>query len=169
MRFTLILQAFSLVLPVVSGAQTVAASGWPPASGSRARILSPVLGDQQQTITVTAATPDTLFFRQSGHTSDLSLGTSQITRMEIPRGSHTQRRKGALIGLLVGAAIGGATAAATYERPEGFSIDFGRAGTAALGAGFAGIVGALIGTLAGARPVDTWVPIDVPRAGALGH
>lgn len=163
MRFISILQALSLVLPVVSGAQTVVSSGWPPASGSRARILSPVLGDQRQTVTVISATPDTLFFRQSAQGRDLSLSTSQITRMEIARGSHTQRRKGALIGFLVGAAVGGATAAATYERPEGFSIDFGRAGAAALGAGFAGIAGAVIGTHVGGRPSDTWVPIEIPQ------
>lgn len=160
MRFVSMLQAVSLVVPVLSGAQTAATSDWPPASGARVRIQSPLLGDKKQTGTVISATPDTLFFY--GQSGDRFLSTSQIARIEIARGTHTRGRKGLAIGLLVGAALGAATAAATYE-PSGSYAVFDRGGAAALGGGFGGIVGAIIGGLAGMQLRETWVPLDVPR------
>ena len=163
MRFILILQALSLVVPVGSGAQTAAPSGWPPAPGSRARILSPVLGEKKQSGVVMSATQDTLFFRQSGASGDRALLTSQITSMEIARGTHTRKGRGALIGFIIGAGTGAGLAAATYKESPGLAIDFGRGGDAAFGGVFGGLLGAAIGALVGTRSTDTWVPLAAPR------
>ena len=163
MRFIAMLQAVSLVVPVLSAAQSAVTPDWPPASGSRARILSPVLGDKKQSGTIVSATPDTLFFRQSAQSPAQSLSTSQIASIEIARGTHTRGRKGALIGFLLGAGVGAATAAATYEPCECIALDFGRGGSAAFGGFLGGILGAGIGALVGMRHTDTWVPLEVPR------
>jgi hypothetical protein len=164
MRFISMLQAFSLMAPVLSGAQAVTTSDWPPASGSRVRILSPALGDKKQSGTVISTTPDTLFFRQSAQAPVRALSTSQIARMDIARGTHTRGKRGALIGFLLGAGAGAAIAAATYKPCECFAVDFGRGGDAAIGAVLGGVLGGVTGGIVGMRQADTWVPLNVPRA-----
>ncbi len=162
MRFISIVQAVSLVIPVLSGAQTVG-SGWPPPSGSRVRIQAPFLGEKKQTVTVISATADTLFFRQSSQSVDRALSTAQITKIEIARGAHSHRMRNGLIGFAVGAVGGAIIGAATYKPSNTLAPDFGRGGDAAFGAGLGGIAGAIIGSVAGMHQTETWVPIDIPR------
>jgi hypothetical protein len=81
--------------------------------------------------------------------------------MEVARGTHTRKAKGALLGFLI---AGGATAlitAATWKDTNGF--DFGRWGDAAFAGGFLGIVGAGVGTVVGMRATQSWESVPIPR------
>lgn len=167
MRFISMLCAVALATPLLSVAQTPIKSDWPLDSGARVRILTPFLGDHSQTVTVVSATRDMLVFRQGSGPATQSVGTPQITRLEVATGTHANKLKGALIGLLAGAAGGAILGAATYQRPapcQGFclNIDFGRSGAAEFGAALGAVVGALAGTLIGIHQTDTWTPVAVP-------
>jgi len=105
-----------------------------------------------------------MLFRPAGTSTPFSITTPNIVRLEVARGHHQKKAKGALIGLLVGAAGGAALGAATYQ-PCGCFIEFGRGGTAAFSGALGGIAGVLIGTLIGGLVgADTWVPVAVPHS-----
>jgi len=153
------------LVPGLAAAQNAPAAEWPLDSGSKVRILSAVLGDRFQSGTLISTRADTLLFRPAGGLTPFTITTPNIVKLEVARGHHQKKAKGALIGLLVGAAGGAASAAASYRPCNDFCIlDFGRGGTAAIGGALGGISGALIGTLVGALVgADTWVPVAVPR------
>jgi hypothetical protein len=172
MRYVSMLYAITLAAPALSSAQTPANPEWPIQAGSRVRILSPVLGDKRQTVTVISSTPDALVFRQSVQAAPQTLSSAAITRMEVSTGTRAHKMKSALIGLAVGAAAGGILGYATYQRPTCknpnnqivgcLAIDFGPSGDAAFAAGAGGVLGAIVGALIGSRQTDTWVPVTMP-------
>ena len=153
-------------------AQTATSVGWTPVAGTRARILSPVLGDQRQVGTIEAVAGDTLEFRGGDPRSDRWLRTSEITSVEVSSGRHTERGKWAAIGFLVGAAAGAGLGAATYNAPprctDSFSCEVdtnlfdnsGRRGAAIGGGIIGGLSGAVIGALLGSRQRETWTPVS---------
>jgi hypothetical protein len=180
MRHISTLYVIALAVPALATAQTAGNPIWPVQAGSRVRILSPVLGDEKQTVTVVSSTSDALVFRQNGQAAPQSLSSGAITRMEISTGTRAHKAKGALIGLLAGAAVGGIVGYATWQRPTCkdpnnsfgcIAIDFGPGGNAGFGAAFGGIVGTLAGALVGIHSTDTWVPVTVPQPPATnsGH
>ncbi len=169
MRLIRVVASLALVAPVLP-AQSSVIPAWPVASGTRVRVLSPMLGDNKQVGVAVSATRDTLSFRREKQPAYTSISTSDIRQLDISEGTHTRRLNGGLIGFLVGAAGGGALSAATHKDPPPCTNFFGcdtfgqisRSGDAVLGAVFGGVLGAIVGTLVGSRAVDTWVPVAVP-------
>ena len=171
MRFMATLSAIALMAPVPALSQLS-----PPApvlvvdAGSRVRIAAPVFGSKKQVGTVVSLTGDTLVLRQGATTANRAVATSDITALEISRGTHTRKAKGALWGTLIGAGTGGVLGYALYKEPKcqsqggGCFIIIGpdsKGSNAVFSAVAGGIVGALIGTLVGARSTETWVPATV--------
>jgi len=173
MRHISTFYAIALAVPALASAQTAGNLMWPVQAGSRVRILSPVLGDERQTVTVVSSTSDALVYRQNSQAAAQTLSSGAITRMEISTGTRAHKAKGALIGLFAGAALGGIIGYATWQRPTCkdpnspfgcIAIDFGRGGDAAFAGGLGGMLGTLVGALIGIHSMDTWVPVTaVPQ------
>ena len=163
MKFLALIFVGLVGITVTGLAQTAASTNWPPIAGSRARILSPVLGGERRVGTIESVTGDTLQFRGDGFNS-VSLKPSQITRIELSAGTHhTAKAKWAAIGLLVGAGAGAAVGSATYKPcRDSFACigDIGgRKGQIAGGALVGALVGGIAGALWGASGRETWVPL----------
>jgi hypothetical protein len=171
MRYVSMFYAIALGVPALAPAQTPVNPEWPVQAGSRVRILSPVFGDERQTVTVVSSTGNALVYRQNAQAAPQTLSSTAITHMEISTGTRAHKAKGALIGLVAGAAIGGILGYATWQRPTCknpnqllgcLAIDFGRGGDAAFAGGLGGILGTIVGALIGTQQRDTWVPVTVP-------
>jgi hypothetical protein len=172
MRFTSTLSALALITPVAGFSQTVVPDDARVDVGSRVRVAAPVFGTKAKQIgTVVSVAPDTVVFRLGTTIPNRSLAISDITSLEIARGKHTRKAKGALWGLLIGAGTAAALGYALYEEPTCHSEEFfgcldilgiDSAGTnAAISAVPGAILGALIGALVGSRATDSWVPATV--------
>ncbi|HXN76552.1 MAG TPA: hypothetical protein VN876_07945 [Gemmatimonadaceae bacterium] len=171
MRYISTFYAIALAVPTLTPAQTPGNPEWPVQAGSRVRILSPVLGDERQTVTVVSSTSDALVYRQNAQAAPQTLSSAVITHLEISIGTRAHKAKGALIGLVAGAAVGAILGYATWQRPTCkdpsqpfgcLTIDFGPGGDAAFLGGFGGILGAIVGALIGIHQTDNWVPVMVP-------
>lgn len=169
MRLSRIICLVAFAAPALSNAQTEAIREWPIAAGARVRIVSPVLGSKRQTGSVVAATQDTLVFRSADASTSTAIGTPNIAKLEVAQGKHANKVKGAVLGLGIGAVAGAILGYTTHksgckdQNTGCFAIDFGPGGDAAFGAGLFGIVGLVIGTIAGTHQTDTWVPVAVPH------
>jgi hypothetical protein len=165
MRFISVVAA--LLVPALSVAQNAPLPDWPLTPGLRVRVLSAVLGDQPATGSVVSATSDTLVFLPAKQSASTALSTPAIARIEVARGTHTSKLKGALLGLFAGAASGAILASATYKppkcAPDAWCFEmFGQGDQALAGGVLGGLVGMLVGTMVGNRQTDTWVPVAVP-------
>ncbi len=154
------------LVPGLAAAQNPPSVEWPLDSGSKVRITSPAFGLSPRVEMLVSTAADTLFVRHAKKDSTLAITVPDISRLEVARGTHTQKAKGALIGLLIGGLAGAAIGAASYTPTtcggDGFCFDFGpEFGTTILGVLGAG-VGALIGAIVGSHPTDTWVPVTIP-------
>jgi hypothetical protein len=152
------------------------APDWPVAVGTRVRIRSALLNDSRNqytplgfrytTGTVVSATPDTLTFRADGDSAAATaiIPTRRILKLEIARGTHNNKVKGALMGSLAGLIGGEAFAAITHNSCEAGNCD-GFYGPGVLNTGrLVGLLGgAAIGAWMGRHPTETWVPVAVPR------
>src|SRR3954469_1035294 len=161
MRINPLVYATAMLIPLAAHSQETINSSWPLATDSRVRIQAPILGDKRQTGTLVTATNDSVVFQSVDQAATRALALTDITRLEVKRGTHTNRWKGALLGFVI---LGGASAAysaATWSvEDEGSQyFDFGRGGDAAFVGGFGAIVGALLGTAIGSIHMDTWVPV----------
>jgi len=154
----LTLSAISTVLP----AQSNRGSSWAPPIGSRVRLTSPVV-DGTQTGTLISADDDSVVIRLARFSNPLMVRTSSVTRMEVVRGTHTRRAKGALLGFLIAGGLTAAQVAATWDKEHTGFIDFGRWGDAALVGGVIGVVGAGVGFVAGTIATDSWQKVPVPK------
>jgi hypothetical protein len=163
MRITSLACAAAILIPFSVHAQQSVNSTWPVATTSRIRIQAPILGDKRPTGTVMAATNDSLVFQLVNESANRSLALTDIKHLEVARGTHTNRWKGALLGFAI---LGGASAvytAATWQKSDEGSafFDFGRAGDAAFIGGFGAILGAVAGVIIGSKHSDTWVPVQL--------
>jgi hypothetical protein len=166
MRLHAMMLGVVLFAPAVVRPQAPPSAEWPVAAGSRVKILSPVLGDRAQTGNVVSAGADTLVFRQSRDAASVAIPTPNIVKMDLSRGTHTRKARGALLGLLIGAAAGAAIGAASYKKPKPCELCFfaeTRAFDTTLGGVLGGIIGTGVGVIVGALRTDTWVPVAVPR------
>ncbi len=137
-------------------------------TGSRVRIAAPVFGPEKQVGTVVSLTRDTLGLRQGASTVSRFVATSDITALEVSRGTHTRKAKGALWGLLIGAGSGAVLGYALYKAPNCDNQTFpgcitiygpdSKGSTALLSGVGGGILGLLVGTLVGMGATETWVP-----------
>ncbi|HVS61268.1 MAG TPA: hypothetical protein VHE82_11310 [Gemmatimonadaceae bacterium] len=171
MRFMSTLCAVVLMTPVAGLSQTSQPGEIRVDTGSRVRIAAPVFGPKKQVGTVVSLTRDTLVLRQGASTASRSVATSDITALEVSRGTHTRKAKGALWGLLIGAGAGAAIGYATYTAPNCTNQGFGcliligpdsKGTNAAIAGAFGGVVGALVGTLVGMQRTEAWVPGTMP-------
>jgi hypothetical protein len=169
MRFMSTLCALALIAPVTGFSQASAPGATQVDVGSRVRIAAPVFGTKAKQVgTVVSVEPDTVGLRFAATSATRSIAASDITSLEVARGTHTRKAKGAFWGLLIGAGSAALLGYALYEEPTcdsqqlfGCFDIFGpdSPGTnAAFSAVGGGIVGALIGTLFGMRATDSWVP-----------
>jgi hypothetical protein len=169
MRFISTLCAVTLMAPVIGISQTVPPEEVRVDAGSRVRIAAPVFGTEKQVGTVVHVTRDTLFLRQGAGVTTRSVATSDITALEVSRGTYTRKGKGALWGLLIGAGTGAVLGYALYQEPKcdpqnyfGCGINFigpdSKGSNAAWSGVAGGIVGAVIGTLVGMGSREAWAP-----------
>jgi hypothetical protein len=163
MRINLLVSAAAMLIPLAAHSQHGVNSTWPVANTSRIRVQAPILGDKRQTGTLLAATNDSVVFQPMNQSATRSLALTDITRLEVARGTHTNRWKGALLGFAILGGVGAGYTAATWSKnDEGAQfMDFGRGGDAALVGGFTGLVGAVAGAIIGSRHSDTWVPVQI--------
>ena len=169
MRFMSTLCAVALMTPVVGFSQTAAPDDARVDVGSRVRVAAPVFGTKTKQVgTVVSMTPDTVVLRLGEKTANQAVAVREISSLEIARGKHSQKGKGALWGTVVGSGTGAVLGYALYKEPKCQSSGFGcinftigptsRGSNAVVSAVAGGIVGALVGTLVGSRVTDTWVP-----------
>jgi hypothetical protein len=167
---TLLAVALTAPLPALSQIMAVPDPVLAVDAGSRVRIAAPVFGSKKQVGTVVSLTADTLVLRQGATTASRAIATSDITALEVSRGTHTRKAKGALWGTLIGAGSGAILGYALYKEPKcnnqggGCFIVIGpdsKGSNAAFSAVGGGLLGALIGTLVGARATDSWAPATV--------
>jgi len=99
----------------------------------------------------------------------LRLGRTDASGLQVSQGVHQRKLKGAMMGLLIGASVGAMLGAVTYEEPKctpdawmcGF-MDPGRGGTAAIVGVAGGMLGTVVGLIAGAAsPAERWAPASV--------
>ncbi|MDP9205097.1 MAG: hypothetical protein M3P12_06535 [Gemmatimonadota bacterium] len=173
MRFIFTLCAVALMTPVVGRSQQIGTTVVAVVdAGSRVRIAAPVFGPKKQVGTVVSLTRDTLVLRQGASIATRSVATSDITALEVSKGTYTRKGKGALWGLLIGAGTGAVLGYALYEEPKCsdpslFGCNFSIVGPDSKGSNAAysgvagGIVGAVIGTIVGMGRRDAWTPATV--------
>lgn len=162
-RLALIFAA--LIATAVAGfGQTPGGRTWPPASGTRARIQSPVLGVGRHVGTIESAAGDTLQFRLAEGGFSVPLKSSDITAIEVSGGTHTAKAKWAAIGIVAGAAIGAVIGSATYTPCKNSFACIGdiggRSGSVAVGAVAGALVGGVAGALLGTRRQESWIPVS---------
>ena len=105
---------------------------------------------------------------QTANGDTLRLGLVDASRLQISRGIHQRKLKGAMMGLLIGVAVGAVAGAVTYDDPKCDPaalvcdlLDPGRGGTAAMVGVLGGLSGAVVGAIVGAmRPTERWGPIS---------
>jgi hypothetical protein len=170
MRSTVLLFASLAAAAVPVLAQPAARVAWPPAAGARARIVSPVFGGDKRVGVIESVKGDTLQFRRAEGVQSLTPG--QITMIEIPTSTHTEKAKWISIGLLTGALAGGAVGAASYSSScrtalqcnidDGGLDAIGRSASA-FGGGLIGAVsGALLGAWWGNKARESWTSMALP-------
>src|SRR4051812_18804453 len=108
MRINPLVYAAAMLIPFAAHSQQRISSSWPLQTDSRVRIQAPILGDKRQTGTLVTATNDSVVFQAVDQTATRSLAVTDITRMDVKSGTHTNRWKGALLGFVL---VGGASAA----------------------------------------------------------
>lgn len=166
MQRLILIFAILLALPFAADAQAKSATLWPLDPGSRIRFVSSSSSERSQMGTVVSATHDTLVF-QSSHSSPRSVGTNQITQLEMASGTHSSKLKDAFIGFVVGGGAGAIVGLAAFQPKPGdfFYNSPGEAKKmgAFVGALLGGIVGTVTGAVYGAQQRDTWISIAIPR------
>ena len=167
MRFMSTLCAVALMSPVTGLSQVLQPEEIRVDTGSRVRVAAPVFGPEKQVGTVVSLTRDTLGLRQGAGVTSRLVATSDITALEVSRGTHTRKAKGALWGLVIGAGTGAVLGYALYTPPkcdnQGFGCIFligptSKGGNAAISAVGGGVLGLLVGTLFGMSATESWVP-----------
>ncbi len=172
MRFMSTLCAVALMTPVAGFSQTASPDEARADVGSRVRVAAPVFGTKKQVGTVESLKPDTIVLRLGAKTANQAVAVREISSLEVARGKHSQKGKGALWGTVIGSGTGAVLGYALYKEPKcqsnGFFSCFAftigptsRGSNTAVSALGGGIVGALIGTLVGSRQTDTWVPASL--------
>ena len=170
MRFTSMLCAVALMTPVPGLCQISPVGEVPVAAGSRVRIASPLFGGAKQIGTVVSVSRDTLILRQGIAAVDRSIATSDIAAVDVSKGMHSRKAKGALWGMLIGAGAGAVIGYATYKDPPPCDIDFcwnvnfgpaSKESNAAFAGVLVGLLGSLVGTIVGAHETEGWAPATV--------
>jgi hypothetical protein len=138
--------------------------------GDRVRVET--LGDRDTlTATIESVTGDELVLRSAGGARPLRLSLGQLNRLDVARGTRSQWRKGALIGLIPGAVLGGLLGVGLECDAEisGGCVDEegSVAASGLVGAVIGGAVTATVGALVGlAFKTDRWFTVHEGKARA---
>ena len=144
--------------------------------GTRVRITMP--GEAPFVGTLLRESADTLVAALPSGAS-LAVARPRITRLEVSGGVQRRTWQGAGVGLLAGATVGALVGFATYKRSD--------CGDSAIGQGIVcplidgvsrevtvygdalliGAAGSIVGALIGHAGHETWIPVSLPRVGAL--
>jgi len=145
-RHIAVLLVVALVVPQVVFSQTLR-------QGARVRVSQP---DEVRTGTVVALTGDTLEVRLTGDAYPRRLRLDQLTGLDVSNGTQRHMRR-AGVGLGVGLAVGAVAGFAAGEDDCAKKwICINRPTGAALGAGFFGAIGGVVGLIAGVIPSEKW-------------
>jgi hypothetical protein len=142
-----------LLLPPTS---TLAGPPEPSGVETRVRIRAPELSKKPLTGTLAGVEPDIILLRVDGEARPLTVRRDLVTKWEISRGRHSHVGRNAAWGLLGGVVVGTVIAAASYSEDDLFS----QGESLALGAGFFGGIGAVVGALVGVNKTETWEEVD---------
>jgi len=165
MRLKPILCVAAVMTASASGAQEAPIADWPVAAGARVRILSPALGDRQQIGNVVSATWDTLVFVAVKQSTSTAIATSNIVRIDVSKGKHTQMGKGAVMGFLIFGGAGAFMSNVAYHDCHPHCLwKTSRNSDTLIGGVSGALLGAFVGAALGGRKTDTWVPVAVPVA-----
>lgn len=140
-----------------------------PAPGTRVRLTAPELSDQPLIGTLTALETDAVSLSLDGQTEPTTVPRDAITKWELSRGKHSNRGKGALIGLATGVVVGVTIGALFPMEDFEDSATVGGISFGAIGAG----IGALIGW---GHKTERWEEIEqkslrlavIPVPGGVG-
>jgi len=140
------LQILALVLTSLHAPLAAQGSTADPVTPPRVRVRQvglerPVIG------TLTHLGPDTLYLQSAD--GDLAILRSDVTRIDVSRGIHSNADRGFKIGLMAGAAVGLAAGLAMVSDPEGCLCDTG-AGAVPLAMAIVALPSALVGAGIGA-------------------
>ncbi|MEJ7813164.1 MAG: hypothetical protein WKG32_22330 [Gemmatimonadaceae bacterium] len=130
--------------------------------GARVRVTAPSLSRGLRVGTVAGVRGDSLDLKVAGRDTTVTVSASELTRLEVSRGQRRQGRKGMGMGLLIGAAGGAVLGYASGDDESGF-IAFSAGEKAVLSGVVFGVLGTVIGGLAGlSSQTDRWVslPLD---------
>lgn len=160
------LMVAALAVPV-AGADDKASPLSTLVPGDRVRVE--VLGNRETlTATIESVTADELVLKSMGAAQPLRLSLGQLDQVDVARGSRTQWRKGAVIGLIPGAVLGGLLGVAFACDPDvagcesGFTLGAGLVG-GVIGGTATATIGALVGL---AFRTDRWVTVHQGKAQA---
>jgi hypothetical protein len=112
---------------------------------------------------------DSVRLLAGGSGDTLAVATASLARFEMSKGRHRQTGKGAWIGAAVGTVVGAVLGFATYEERGdrgSLVLDPGPGGSALIGGGLLGLLGAGIGALTGSQiTAERWAPLPQPWGG----
>ena len=143
-----------------ASAQSAMTVGW-PAPGSHIRLESSV-GRARQYGTFVTVSNDSIVFIPENFDFQTALPTSEVAKMDVARRADRHVWLGIGLGFLIAGGTAALATAATWHDPGG-DFDFGRWGDAAFVGVAAGILGAVIGGVIGAFPMDKWIRVPLPR------
>lgn len=168
MRKAIFKSLFTLIL-IIPGLRLFAQDSLRVVPGTRVRVSSPVYVSEnlvQETRdgrfvgNVVSINADTLVVKARGWDGPVAFPLDYVEKVEVSLGKKTKTRRGAGMGLLVGAGFGALVGAVV---PEGIcymddvSDPDCRGGLVALGAASFGLLGTIIGAVAGSRSSqDLW-------------
>ena len=138
--------------------------------GARVGLESRTLGADTRTGVIISSSADSLIVQPDRSRTVARLARTDVSSVEVSVGHHRNAGRGAIVGLLVGVVGGAAIGAMTWEPCNGFCFlePDTRASSAALGAGVFGILGTVLGTIAGALDVtDEWRSVSIKPDVAL--
>jgi hypothetical protein len=153
MRTLALVVSAVLLLPPTS---TLAGPPEPSGVETRVRIRAPELSKKPLVGTLTAVEPDVVLLRVDGEDRPLTVPRDLVTKWEVSQGRHSHVGRDAAWGLLGGVVVGAALVTATYEEDSWFS----QGESLALGAGFLGGIGAVLGALVGINKTESWEEVD---------
>jgi len=138
-----------------------------PEPGMRIRITARVPESQRWIGEFIANDRDTITMRESGTNAALvTVPTLHVERFEISSGRHGNALRGAVIGFAAGAVLGAGIGYAGYSEDDAFDYSAGE--TAAISAVAVGVIGGVVGVVAGALThSERWrsLPLEDLRGG----
>jgi hypothetical protein len=158
MRVVASVLSLSVLVPLVSLSAQVHPTVEP---GARVRVTAPDQSMEELIGTFLTLSDGSMQFASVSGDEPRTISLSSITRLDVSRGRKSHPWRGAGVGFLAGALAG-----AIIGSGSGADWDLPAEHAALLGAGFLGLVGTVVGAVAGLSiKTERWeeVPLDQPR------